>query len=111
MRNTVGMARGSASGLTYANSSNIMLDMKSASIRTVQHQLAAMIAEVEKGGEIVITRRNQPVARLLPMSNAPAQAGKSPSAVRSYWRNRRLPPAVRSQVTHADLIASGRGEV
>lgn len=88
-----------------------MLDMKSASIRNVQHQLAAMIAEVEKGGEIVITRRNQPVARLMPVGDAPAQGGRTPAAVRKYWRNRRLPPAVRSQVTHADLIAAGRGEV
>lgn len=85
--------------------------MKSASIRTVQHQLAAMIAEIEKGGEIVITRRNQPVARLMPIGGAPVQESRSPVAVRAYWRNRRLPPAVRSQITHADLIAKGRGEV
>ena len=90
--------------------SNIMLDMKTASIRTVQHQLAAMIAEVEKGGEIVITRRNLPVARLMPVG-ARVQEGTTPAVVRNYWRNRRLPPAVRSQVTHADLIAAGRGEV
>ena len=88
-----------------------MLDMKSASIRTVQHQLAAMIAEVEKGGEIVITRRNRPVARLMPLGGAPAQGSGTPAAVRTYWRNRRVPPAVHSPITHADLIAAGRSEV
>lgn len=88
-----------------------MLDMKSANIRTVQHKLAAMIAEVEKGGEIVITRRNQPVARLMPVGGAPVKKGGSPTAVRAYWQNRKLPPAVKSKVSHADLIADGRGEV
>lgn len=88
-----------------------MLDMKSASIRTMQHQLAAMIAEVEKGEEIVVTRRNQPVARLMPMGGAPAQEGGRPAAVRRYWRKRRPPPSVNSQATHAELVVAGRGEL
>lgn len=88
-----------------------MLDMKSASIRTMQHQLASMIAEVEKGAEIVITRHRRPVARLSPIASEPTAKAGSPAAIRSYWRNRPLPPAVRSAVTHAELIAEGRGEV
>ena len=88
-----------------------MLDMKSASIRTVQHQLASMIAEVEKGGEIVITRHRRPVARLSPIASDPGPSAGSPAAIRSYWRRRALPPAVRSAVTHAELVAEGRGEV
>jgi prevent-host-death family protein len=91
--------------------SNIMLDMKSASIRTVQHGLAAMIAEVEQGEEIVITRRNQPVARLLPISPSDAPATRTPAGLRAYWRQRPLPPAVRSPHTHAELVAEGRGDV
>ena len=90
-----------------------MLDMKSASIRTVQHQLAAMIAEVETGSEIVITRHGRPVARLSPVApdhGSPAAAGSS-AAIRSYWRRRSLPPAVQSTITHAELIADGRGPV
>lgn len=85
--------------------------MKSASIRTVQHQLAAMIAEVEQGAEIVITRHNQPVARLMPVNDVPIAKAGTPAGVRSYWKKRRLPPAVRSKVTHADLVAAGRGDV
>ena len=81
-----------------------MLDMKRASIRTVQHQLAAMIAEVATGGEIVITRHGRPVARLAPV--APDNG-----SIRSYWRRRPLPPAVHSTVTHAELIADSRGPV
>lgn len=88
-----------------------MLDIKSVSIRTVQHQLAAVIAEVEKGAEIVITRHNRPVARLSPISSPVAPVPGSPAAIRAYWRRRPRPPAVRSAVTHAELVASGRGEV
>jgi prevent-host-death family protein len=88
-----------------------MLDMKSVSIRSVQHGLAALIAEVEQGEEIVITRRNQPVARILPVSPALAPDAGTPDAVRAYWQSRPAPPAVRSTFTHADLIAEGRGEV
>lgn len=88
-----------------------MLDMKSASIRTVQHQLAAMIAEVETGAEIVITRHGRAVARLSPVSTAGNPPATTPTAVRNYWRKRPLPPEARSSVTHAELIADGRGDV
>ncbi|MBC8011991.1 MAG: type II toxin-antitoxin system prevent-host-death family antitoxin [Burkholderiales bacterium] len=91
--------------------SNKLLDMKSASIRTMQHQLAALVAEVEQGEEILITRRNVPVARLSPIIPSAAPSAGSAAAIRAYWRRRPLPPAVRSSVTHADLIAEGRGDV
>lgn len=85
--------------------------MKSASIRTVQHGLAAMIAEVEQGEEIIITRRNQPVARLAPITPPANQSPPSSAGLRTYWNRRPLPPATRSTVTHADLVSEGRGEV
>lgn len=88
-----------------------MLDMKSVSIRTVQHGLAAMIAEVEQGEEIIITRRNHPVARLSPISPGTAPSTVTPATLRTYWRRRPLPPAVHSKLTHADLVAEGRGDV
>ena len=91
--------------------SNIMLDMKSASIRAVQHGLAALIAEVEQGEEIIITRRDRPVARLLPITPAAAPSTGTPAALRAYWRRRPLPPSIRSPLTHADLVAEGRGDV
>jgi len=85
--------------------------MKTVSIRTMQHQLAAMIAEVEKGEEIVVTRRNRPVARLGPLASPASPAAVTPAKVRHYWRERPLPPVVRSPVSHAELIALGRGDV
>ncbi len=85
--------------------------MKSASIRSVQHRLAALIAEVEQGEEIIITRRDRPVARLSPITPADSPASGTPVSLRAYWRRRPLPPAVRSTLTHADLVAEGRGDV
>jgi antitoxin (DNA-binding transcriptional repressor) of toxin-antitoxin stability system len=85
--------------------------MRHASIRTVQHQLAAMIAVIEKGGEIIITRHRRPVARLSPILPDAGTAGSSPAAIRRYWRLRQVPAAVRSSVTHAELVAAGRGDV
>jgi prevent-host-death family protein len=85
--------------------------MRTASIRTVQHGLAALIAEVEQGEEIIITRHDQPVARLLPIAPVAAASSNTPAALRAYWKRRPLPPAVRSAATHADLIAEGRGDL
>ena len=43
-----------------------MLDMKTASVRDVQHHLSKVLAWVEKGEEVQITRRNKPVAKIVP---------------------------------------------
>lgn len=40
--------------------------MESATIREVQHNLAAYLRRVEQGEDIVIRRRNKIVARLIP---------------------------------------------
>lgn len=84
--------------------------MKSVSVRTVQHQLAAMLSEVEKGEEVVITKHRRPIARLTAVTQSSAVTA-SPAALKRYWAERPAPPAVRSAVTHADLVAEGRGEV
>ena len=39
--------------------------MKTATIADTKSQLSALIAEVEAGGEVLITRRGKPVARLV----------------------------------------------
>jgi prevent-host-death family protein len=40
--------------------------MKKASIRDVQHHLSELLERVARGEEITVTRRGQPVARLVP---------------------------------------------
>jgi prevent-host-death family protein len=43
-----------------------MLDMKTASVREVQHHLSKVLAWVEKGEEVQITRRDKPIAKIVP---------------------------------------------
>lgn len=40
--------------------------MKSATVATTKSQLSALLADVEAGAELVITRRGKAVARLVP---------------------------------------------
>ncbi len=40
--------------------------MKKVSMYQLKQELASVIAEAEGGGEVVITRHNRPVARLVP---------------------------------------------
>lgn len=47
-----------------------MLYMRTATIRDVQHHLGKVLAWVEKGEEVEITRRSKIVARLVPCSSA-----------------------------------------
>lgn len=41
--------------------------MKTATIREAQHHLSKLMEEVEKGQEIVLTRRGKQVGKLVPM--------------------------------------------
>lgn len=47
-----------------------MLYMKTATVRDVQHHLRKVLAWVEDGEEVLVTRRNKTVARLVPSSPA-----------------------------------------
>lgn len=44
--------------------------MKTATVREAQHHLAKLLAEVERSGEIVLTRRGKPVGKLLGMGDS-----------------------------------------
>ncbi len=41
--------------------------MKSATVREIQHNLAAVLRQVESGEEFQILRRNRPVAMIVPV--------------------------------------------
>lgn len=45
---------------------DMLLDMKTATIREVQHRLSRVLARVGRGEEVTITKRGKPVARLVP---------------------------------------------
>jgi prevent-host-death family protein len=56
-----------------------MLDMKRATVREVQHHLSKVLDWVEKGEEVQITRRNKPIAKIVP-----AEAYKGPVALPAF---------------------------
>jgi prevent-host-death family protein len=43
-----------------------LLDMKTATVREVQHKLSRVLARVKRGEEVTITKRGKVVARLVP---------------------------------------------
>jgi prevent-host-death family protein len=53
---------------------DIMLDMKTATVREVQHKLSRVLARVKRGEEITITKRGKAVARLVPTAVAAGEA-------------------------------------
>lgn len=83
-----------------------MSNMRSHSVRHVQHHLAAVLAEVERGEEIEVLRRGRPVARIVPLPSESQPCD---------WSNveRRLQsayPALVGGTSAAQIIAEGRGE-
>jgi len=47
-----------------------MSNMKTASVRVVQHRLSEVLAWVEAGEEVAVTRRDRVVAKIVPVENA-----------------------------------------
>jgi prevent-host-death family protein len=47
--------------------------MKTLSVRETRNKLSELDTLVERAGEIVITRRGRPIARLLPVADAKAK--------------------------------------
>ena len=76
--------------------------MKKAGIREARQDLSALIEDVKKGREIVITDRGRPVARLVPLSRLSAGAVPDLSGFRRTMP-RLTPPLSRS-------IARDRGD-
>ena len=66
----------------------IMFNMKTATVRDVQHHFRKVLAWVENGEEVLVTRRNKPVARLVP--SGPASPASVPlpdfaARARAIW--------------------------
>jgi antitoxin (DNA-binding transcriptional repressor) of toxin-antitoxin stability system len=68
-----------------------MLHMKTATVRDVQHHFGKVLAWLENGEEVLVTRRNKAVARLVPSSpESPACAPLPDFAARAraIWGER-----------------------
>ena len=65
-----------------------MLHMKTATVRDVQHHFGKVLAWVEGGEEVQITRRSKLVARLVPSSpasTAPVSLPDFAARARAIW--------------------------
>jgi prevent-host-death family protein len=80
-----------------------MLNMKTATVRDVQHHLAHVLRWVEDGEEVQITRRDRIVARLVP-----ARGAKKPAWPDFERRLRRIWPGRRRGTPVSRLIIEGR---
>ncbi|MSO45977.1 MAG: type II toxin-antitoxin system prevent-host-death family antitoxin [Acidobacteria bacterium] len=85
-----------------------MLDMRktSISIRELQQHLKHVLARVERGQVIEVTRRRRPVARLAPMrSDSPTSPWPDLDArVRAVFGTRIVTPG------GSDAVSEGRGD-
>jgi prevent-host-death family protein len=76
--------------------------MKTAGIREARQELSALIAEVRKGREIVLTEHGRPVARLAPLR------AEAPGAFESHRRFRAALGKVAASISAA--IAEDRAD-
>jgi len=85
----------------------ILLDMKTATIREVQHNLSALLRRVEVGDEIEIRRRTHPVARIVSIrTRKPKKAEWSGVGARlKRMYGRRIVPGTSLE----DIVSEGRG--
>jgi prevent-host-death family protein len=65
--------------------------MKTATIRDVRHNLSKVLSWVEEGEEVRITRRNQPVAKIVPagMPPEPVEWPDFSARARRIWGRKR----------------------
>jgi antitoxin (DNA-binding transcriptional repressor) of toxin-antitoxin stability system len=65
-----------------------MSNMKSASVREVQHQFARVLAWVARGEEVHVYRRKQLVAKLVPPGPAAIESPDFVGRARRVWGKR-----------------------
>lgn len=75
--------------LTSSSLCDIVSNMKTATVRHVQHNFAAVLDAVRKGQEIAITKRGTVVARIVPARKAKGKISWPDSAARMKRLGRR----------------------
>ena len=83
-----------------------MSNVGSHSVRYIQHHLAAVLAEVERGEEIEVLRRGRPVARIVPLpsESQPCDWSNAGQRLQSAY------PTLVAGICAARNVADGRGE-
>jgi prevent-host-death family protein len=81
--------------------------MESIGLFEAKTHLSELVARAERGEEVIITRHNRPVARIVPMQDAApgAQAASRRAALRALQA---FEPIAVDGASLAELIAAGR---
>jgi antitoxin (DNA-binding transcriptional repressor) of toxin-antitoxin stability system len=90
--------------LTSHRTCVIMYDMKTATVRKVQHNWAEVLSWVERGEEVRVLRRKKVVARLVPPHPEAPRAPDFLARARSIWGAK--PKGARP----SELVSQLRGE-
>lgn len=78
--------------------------MKTVSVLEARNNLSALLAEVEKGEEVVIARRGRPVARLAPLGE-PGNSAAALLRLVGEFRDQPLPAWRTPEQIDADIEA------
>jgi len=79
-------------------------DLKTATIRQMQHNLSDVLSWVERGEEVRVVRRNKVVARLLPPAPVAAPLPDFVARAHAIWGES---PKGKSL---SDVVSEGRGD-
>lgn len=83
--------------------------MKTATIREVQHNLAAYLRQVEQGQEVEIRRRNRAVARLVSAGKAREPERKVDWSDMKEWRRKTWDKPVSGKPV-SEVVYESRGD-
>jgi antitoxin (DNA-binding transcriptional repressor) of toxin-antitoxin stability system len=83
-----------------------MSNMKTATVREVQHGLAGLLSEVQKGQAFAVTKHGKVIARIIPASGTQAALRWPDSA----GRMKRLMSAPPQGATPSEVVRELRGE-
>jgi prevent-host-death family protein len=84
--------------------------MKSVKIAELKDKLSEHLRAVEAGEEVIVTDRNRPIARIIPVQTAgPSLSIDEPSAPFETVRARKW-PAARWRLSATELLDAERGE-
>lgn len=82
----------------------MLSNMRTATVRDVQHNLAEVLSWVERGEEVGVLRRRKLVAKLIPPDPAPAAAPDFLARARRIWGDEPKGPPL------SELVRESRGD-
>ena len=84
-----------------------MSNMKTATVREVQHGLASVLSRVQKGQEIGVTKHGKVIARIVPATHAKGRLRWPDSALRM---RRLMSGATATGAAPSEVVRELRGE-